>query len=100
DAAVSLGYSRGRAFLRVTAPLILPSIVAGGIMSFVTAINELSSSLVLYVGSTITMPVRTYVAVINGDYGTAAALSSLLLAMTGICVVLAFTLTGGRQELR
>jgi iron(III) transport system permease protein len=100
DAAVSLGYSRGRAFLRITAPLILPSIVAGGIMSFVTAINELSSSLVLYVGSTITMPVRTYVAVINGDYGVAAALSSLLLAMTGICVVLAFQLTGGKQELR
>ena len=100
DAAVSLGYSRGRAFLRITAPLILPGIVAGGIMSFVTAINELSSSLVLYVGNTITMPVRTYVAVINGDYGTAAALSSLLLAMTGICVVLAFHLTGGRQELR
>lgn len=97
DAAVSLGLSRGRAFLRVTAPLILPGIIAGGIMSFVTAINELSSSLVLYVGSTITMPVRIYTAVINGDYGVAAALSSLLLAMTGICVTLVFRLTGGRE---
>ena len=96
DAAVSLGYSRGRAFLRVTAPLILPGIIAGGIMSFVTAINELSSSLVLYVGNTITMPVRIYVSVINGDYGTAAAMSSLLLAMTGICVTLVFRLTGER----
>lgn len=94
DAAVSLGLSRGRAFLRVTAPLILPGIVAGGIMSFVTAINELSSSLVLYVSDTITMPVRIYVAVINGDYGTAAALSTLLLAMTAICVAVAFRLSG------
>lgn len=75
-------------------------IVSMGIMSFVTATNELSSSLVLYAGSTITMPVRIYVSVINGDYGTAAALSALLLTMTGICVVAVFLPTGGKQELR
>ena len=39
-------------------PLIMPGIVAGGLLSFVTAMNELSSSLVLYVGSTMTMPVQ------------------------------------------
>ena len=51
-------------------------------MSLVTAMNELSSSLVLYVGGTVTMPVRIYIAVIDGDYGTAAALSTILLALT------------------
>ena len=50
DAAVSLGYSPGKAFMKVTVPLIVPGILAGALMSFVTAMNELSSSLVLYVG--------------------------------------------------
>ena len=45
-------------------------------MSLVTAMNELSSSLVLYVGSTMTMPVRIYLAVLDGEYGTASALST------------------------
>ncbi len=98
DAAVSLGLSPARAFLRVTARLILPGILAGGMMSFVTAMNELSSSLVLYVSGTITMPVRIYVAVVNGDYGVAAALSSILLAITGIAVYAAFRLSDRKSS--
>ena len=97
DAAISLGLSPGRAFLQVTARLILPGILAGGMMSFVTAMNELSSSLVLYVSGTITMPVRIYIAVVNGDYGVAAALSSILLGMTGIAVYVAFRLSDRRD---
>lgn len=93
DAAISLGLSPARAFLQVTARLILPGILAGGMMSFVTAMNELSSSLVLYVSGTITMPVRIYVAVVNGDYGVAAALSSILLAITAVAVYAAFRLS-------
>ena len=98
DAAISLGLSPARAFWRVTARLILPGILAGGMMSFVTAMNELSSSLVLYVSGTITMPVRIYVAVVNGDYGVAAALASILLAMTAIAVYAAFRLSDRRQS--
>ncbi|KAA2236767.1 ABC transporter permease [Salinarimonas soli] len=94
EAAISLGYSPVRAFMKVTVPLILPGIVAGGMLSFVTAINELSSSLVLYVGSTITMPVRIYIAIHDGDYGTAAALSSVLLALSGAAIAVAFRLMG------
>jgi hypothetical protein len=39
-------------------------------MSFITAINELSSSLILYVGRTMTMPVRIYQSVLDGEFGT------------------------------
>ena len=86
EAAISLGYSPMKAFMKVTVPLILPGIVAGGMLSFVTAINELSSSLVLYVGSTATMPVRIYIAINDGDYGTAAALSTVLLVLSGTAI--------------
>ena len=83
-----------RAFMKVTVPLILPGIIAGGMLSFVTAINELSSSLVLYVGSTATMPVRIYIAINDGDYGTAAALSTVLLVLSSTAIYIAFRLMG------
>ena len=98
DAAVSLGYAPGRAFMKVTVPLIVPGILAGALMSFVTAMNELSSSLVLYVGSTITMPVRIYLSVMDGEYGTASALSTILLVMTVIAVYAAFHLSGRKES--
>ncbi|NIX78284.1 ABC transporter permease [Microvirga terricola] len=98
DAAVSLGYSPGKAFMKVTVPLIVPGILAGGLMSFVTAMNELSSSLVLYVGSTITMPVRIYLSVMDGEYGTASALSTILLTMTAVAVYAAFHLSGRKES--
>jgi iron(III) transport system permease protein len=98
DAAVSLGYSPSKAFLKVTVPLILPGIMAGALMSFVTAMNELSSSLVLYVGSTITMPVRIYLSVMDGEYGTASALSTVLLTMTVAAVYAAFHVSGRKDS--
>ena len=98
EAAVGLGLSPARAFLKVTVPLIAPGILAGALMSLVTAMNELSSSLVLYVGRTITMPVRIYLAVLDGEYGTASALSTILLALTIIAVAGAFLLSGRRQS--
>jgi iron(III) transport system permease protein len=98
EAAVSLGYSPFKAFLKVTVPLIGPGIIAGGMLSFVTAINELSSSLVLYVGSTMTMPVRIYLLILDGDFGTAAAMSSVLLLLSGSAVYLAFRLMGRNEQ--
>ena len=67
-------------------------------MSFVTAMNELSSSLVLYVGRTITMPVRIYLSVMDGEYGTASALSTILLSMTVVAVYAAFHLSGRKES--
>jgi iron(III) transport system permease protein len=94
EAAISLGYSPVQAFLKVTVPLILPGIVAGAMLSFVTAVNELSSSLVLYVGGTVTMPVKIYIAINDGDYGTAASLSTILLVLSASAIYLAFRLLG------
>ena len=93
EAAISLGCTPAQAFGRVTIWLILPGVFAGALMSFVTAINELSSSMVLYVGSTMTMPVRIYLSVLDGDYGTASALATILFGVTTVAVVLALRVT-------
>ena len=97
EAAISLGASAPRAFLKVTVPLMLPGIVAGALMSFITAINELSSTLLLYNAGSITMPVKVYSAVLDGEFGIAAALSTILLACTGVCVGLVLRLSKSNE---
>ena len=97
EAAVSLGAPPWRAFLKVTLPLMLPGIMAGALMSFITAINELSSSLILYVGRTMTMPVRIYLSVLDGQFGTASALATILLAATGIAVFVVFRISDRKE---
>ena len=86
EAAISLGVPPSKVFLKITLPLMLPGLIAGGMMSFITAINELSSTLILYTSSTMTMPVRVYLSVLDGEFGIAAALSTILLVSTAACV--------------
>ncbi len=98
EAAISLGAPPGHAFLKITMPLMLPGIVTGALMSFITAVNELSSSLILYVGRTMTMPVRIYLSVLDGEFGTAAALSTILVAITGLAVFLVVRMSGQKEN--
>ena len=98
EAAVNLGATPLGAFIKITVPLIFPGIVVGALMSFITAINELSSTLILYDAGTITMPVKVYVAVLDGEFGLAAALSTILLLSTGACVYAVFRFAENRNS--
>ena len=98
EAAINLGAPPLRAFLKVTIPLILPGLIVGSLMGFITAINELSGTLILYDSGTITMPVSIYLAVLDGEFGLAAALSTVLLLCTGLCVYLVFRFTENRDS--
>lgn len=98
EAAACLGARPFTVFLSVTTPLIMPGLIAGAMMSFITAINELSSTLILYTGKTITMPVHIFVSVLDGEFGIAAALSTILLGSTGICVYIVFRISGGQKS--
>ena len=42
EAAINLGASPLKAYVTITLPLILPGLIVGSLMSFITAINELS----------------------------------------------------------
>ena len=77
---------------------MLPGIISGAIMSWVTAVNELSSSIVLYVGRTMTMPVRIYLSVLDGLFGTASALATILLFSTAIALFIVNRFLGVGKE--
>ena len=98
EAAVNLGAPPARAFRRVTMPLMIPGIISGAIMSWVTAINEISSSILLYVGRTTTMPIRIYLSVLDGYFGPASAMSTILLVATAIGLYLVYRFFGLNRE--
>ena len=97
EASISLGCSPMKTFFKVTAVMMLPGVLAGAILSWITVINELSASVILYTGGTRTMSVAIYTEVIRASYGTAAALSSVLTVTTIISLMIFFKLSGNRE---
>ena len=97
EASISLGCSPMKTFFKVTAIMMLPGVMAGAILSWITVINELSASVILYTGGTRTMSVSIYTEVIRASYGTAAALSSILTLTTIVSLMIFFKLTGSKD---
>lgn len=99
DAGISLGASPARAFRKVAMPLMIPGIVSGAVMSWITSINELSASILLYVGNTTTMPIRIYAWILGGYFGPAAALATILLVTTGVALFLLNVFGRGKVDI-
>jgi iron(III) transport system permease protein len=97
EASISLGSSPVKTFFKITAVMMMPGVLAGAILSWITVINELSASVILYTGSTKTMSVAIYTEVIRASYGTAAALSSILTLTTIISLLIFFKFTGNKE---
>lgn len=88
EAAESLGSSRLNTFLKITVPMMASGIVSGAILTWITMISELSTSVLLYTVRTRTVTVAIYTEVIRGNYGIAAALSTILMAFTVVSLLL------------
>ncbi|MBS5886315.1 iron ABC transporter permease [Clostridium sp.] len=97
EASISLGYSPVKTFFKVTAVMMLPGVFAGAILSWITVINELSASVILYTGGTKTLSVSIYTEVIRASYGTAAALSTILTVTTVISLLIFFKFSGSKE---
>lgn len=97
EAAISLGASKLKTFFRITVPLMTAGIVSGAILSWVTMISELSTAIILYTGRTKTLTVAVYTEVVRGNYGTAAALSTILTVITVLSLFIFNRVNGGKD---
>ncbi|MBO1264698.1 iron ABC transporter permease [Proteiniclasticum sp. SCR006] len=88
EAAYSLGSSKLNTFIRITIPMMLPGIIAGAILSWITMISELSTAILLYTVRTQTMTIAIYTQVIRGNYGVAGALSTILTLLTVLSLLI------------
>jgi molybdate transport system permease protein len=88
EAAASLGASPWRVFARVTTPLVLPSIVAGAILSWARALGEFGATVIFggnHPGVTRTLPTAVVTA-FESDPESAIALSLPLLLVAVLVV--------------
>jgi len=97
EAALSLGSSKLNAFYKITMPMMAAGIISGAILSWVTMISELSTAILLYVGRTKTLTVEIYTQIIRGNYGIAAALSTILTVLTVVSLLIFNKVTGDRE---
>lgn len=96
EASINLGVSPMKTFFSVTARLMAPGVLSGAILSWITCINELSSSVMLYGGKTSTISVAIYTEVVRNSYGTAAALASILTISTVISLLIFLKISKGK----
>lgn len=99
DAARTLGARPTRILLRVTAPLIAPSLIAGAVLAWARALGEFGATLTFagnFPGVTQTLPLAVYSA-LEVSRDEAVALSVILLAVSfTVLVSLRGRLLGGR----
>jgi iron(III) transport system permease protein len=96
EASINLGVSPLKTFFKITAVMMAPGVISGAILSWIAAINELSSTLILYSGRTGTISVAIYTEIFKDSYGTAAALASILTFATILSLFIFDRLTKGK----
>jgi len=99
EASISLGASPMKTFAQVTARLMAPGVLSGAILSWITCINELSSSVMLYGGKTSTISVAIYTEVVRNSFGTAAALASILTVSTVVSLLIFLKVSKGKVSI-
>ena len=99
EASINLGVSPLKTFFTVTARMMLPGVMSGAVLSWITCINELSSSIMLYSGKTSTIPIAIYQEVTHMNDGPASALATILTVTTIISLLVVFRATKGKVKI-
>lgn len=88
EAAISLGASKAKTFVKITVPMMANGILSGAILSWVAIVTEMSSSIILYSNKSITLTMSTYLAILRGNDGIATAFATILTVVTIVSLLL------------
>lgn len=98
EAARIAGASAVRRILRIAAPQLLPSAIAGAVLIAMTAVNELTLSALLWSAGHETIGVQIFSMQYEGNSTGAAALSVMVLALVGALVLVVDRLGRGLPD--
>lgn len=87
QAAAGLGASRTRTLLRVTLPLLRPSLVSAGLLAFISSFDELVVALFL-AGPNMTLPKKMFDNILMEIDPTIAAVSVMQILLVSVVLVL------------
>jgi putative spermidine/putrescine transport system permease protein len=93
-AAANLGASPLRVHLRVTLPIVRPSLIAAGVMGFVLAFDDAAIALFVNAPGTVTLPVRMLLS-LDHESGPLVAAAGSLLLLVALVLIVALELTVG-----
>lgn len=87
QAALTLGATPMTVFRRITVPMILPGITGGWLLAFINSFDELTMSIFVTSPQTVTLPVRMYMYATESIDPMMAAVSALMIAVTGVAML-------------
>ncbi|HUF74710.1 MAG TPA: iron ABC transporter permease [Longimicrobiales bacterium] len=90
EASASLGASWTLTMRRVALPLVLPGLVAGALLAFVTALGEFVASILLYTHRTRPISMAILSELRAFDFGGAAAYGVLLIVLMAVVFMLGY----------
>jgi putative spermidine/putrescine transport system permease protein len=93
-AAVSLGAGPITVFRRVTLPLILPGVVSGWVLAFITSFDEVTMTVFIASPSTITLPVRLFLYIQDNIDPLVTSVSAAMILLTVIAMIILDRLVG------
>jgi iron(III) transport system permease protein len=96
EAAENVGATKLRTFRDITVPLVWKGIFVGGLFSFITSIQEASSTIFLTTGGNEMIPFGIFSFYIAGSQSQAAALGVILIAVCAISLYIVNRVAGAR----
>jgi iron(III) transport system permease protein len=99
EAAAGLGARRGRVLRTVIAPVLLPSILGGGLLVFLTAFADFGAPMIIGEGYQVlpTIVYSLFVDEMGGPPTLASAAATILVLCTSVLLFLQWWLTGRRS---
>lgn len=98
EASINLGVPPAMTFLRITVPQVTPAIMSGALLTWATTAREFNATVMLYVGNTRTLPVEVFTQVLQGNFGAASVVGTVLIALTIIPIILLFKVFGQDED--
>ncbi|MEZ5861153.1 MAG: iron ABC transporter permease [Geminicoccaceae bacterium] len=98
EASVNLGAGPALTFVKITVPLLSVAILSGVLLTWSNTIRELSATLILQSGRTVTISIEIFNEVVNGNFGVASALGTVLILLTFLPLSVLFTAMGKRED--
>lgn len=99
EASINLGAAPFLTFLWITVPQITPALMSGALLTWATTAREFNTTVMLYVAQTRTVPVEVFTQVLQGNFGAASVVGTVLIAITVIPIVVLFKVLGKDEEI-
>lgn len=92
EAAMDLGATPLKTFFNVTLPLIMPGVIAGGLLAFTLSLDDVIISFFVAGPGSVTLPLKVFSMVKFGVTPEINALSTIIIAFTMIVIVISLIL--------